>query len=113
MLGSEQNCAVYPSFCICFLSVLLLLFFSSFAVPLNGLYPKPRVLPFASDSSPHSTGGGEERANGRMVLCSQLGLNHDTGLLFECTRNCRLVLDILEGLDATVWMLRNKTKLLF
>jgi len=45
--------SVFTWFCILFLSVLLLLVFSSFAVLLNGPYPNPRVLSFSSDSPPH------------------------------------------------------------
>ena len=43
-------------FCI-FLSVLLLLLFSSFAVLLDCPYPDPRVLPFSSNSPPNPSGG--------------------------------------------------------
>jgi len=59
--------------CIFFLSVLLLLSFSSFAVMLNCLYPNPRVLPFSSNCPPHPTGvggGGEKRPRGRSLLPS-------------------------------------------
>jgi len=60
-LGTRQweHCTVYSLFCIFFLSVLLLLLLSSFAVLLNCLYPNTQALLFTSDSPPHPTGVGE------------------------------------------------------
>ena len=50
--GERKLLCVFPCFCIFFLSVLLLLQFTSFAVLLNCPYPKPQVLPFPFNSSP-------------------------------------------------------------
>jgi len=57
--------------------LLLVLFFSSFAVLTICLYSNPQVLPFSSDSPPHPTGqrGG---ASSPVVLCCQLRLNHQS-----------------------------------
>jgi len=56
--GGERVALCIPLFCIFFLSVFLLLLFTSFAVLLNCPYPSPWVLPFSSDSPSHPS---EER----------------------------------------------------
>ena len=48
--------------CIFFLSVLLLLLFTFFAVLLTRPYLNPRVLSFSSHSPPHPSGGRGDRA---------------------------------------------------
>ena len=63
-LGSEKI-----ALCIIFLSVLVLLFSSLFAVLLNCFYPNPQVSPFSSDSPSHSTGRG---GGVRERLCGSL-----------------------------------------
>ena len=77
--------------CIFFLSVLLLLFSSPFAILLNSFYPNPQVLPFPSDSPPLPTRAGEEWESSCLVLCCQLGLNHDNLLLY--CKYCNLQVD--------------------
>jgi len=64
-LGSERVALCIPLF----LSVLLFLLFTSFAVMLNCPYPSPRVSPFSFHSSPHPTRGrGADRPRGPLLL---------------------------------------------
>ena len=62
--GSEK-----AAYCIFYLSVLLLLFSSPFAIPLNCFYPNRQILPFPSASPPHLT---REEAGVREKLCGSL-----------------------------------------
>jgi len=84
-VGIEQsaNRIVNHPLYLLFISVLLLLLLCSFAVLLNSLYPNPRVLPFSSNSPPCPT-RGQEWVNSRVVLRSQLGLNHDNQAWTRC-----------------------------
>ena len=64
--------------CVFVLPVLLLLFASPFTVLLKCFYPNPWVLAFPVDSPLHLTRWGKEGESNCVVLCCQLGLNHDS-----------------------------------
>jgi len=71
-IGRWEKCTLH----ILFISIIVVVFFS-LCVWLNHFYLSLRVLPFPSDSPPHRTRGREEWENNCVVLCCQLGLNHD------------------------------------
>ena len=102
-IGQWENCTLY----ILFISIFLVIFFSSpFAVLLNCFYRSPQVLPFSSDSPPHPTGGEEWESN-CVVLCCQLGLNHESGIIwtnYQCCSNSRYCLLLLiQPVDFQIW----------
>jgi len=72
-LDDEKIALCIPCFVYSFLSVLLLLFSCCFAVLLNCLYVKPRVLPFSSSCPSHPTAGGRSKRAATWLFVASWG----------------------------------------